>query len=479
MRQIFDNIVMSAYNAYARKDHATQAEQALQALALDPQSPLACILYFLSSWERGAFDGASDFIRGHASKYGAPGHVLLCLVVALMHQDEMHEKTFQYASRWFNSLPPDDLRKSAYDASKSELRILRSMPLASRSVTVGPIISELFGPIGPVKSMNHYEMCRRWAQPSYHIVRDISVLPDAWYLYDDQHIFLEETHARPQKLNELRLFVPPTSATVLARTEKTTLVNVPNHQKIIEERCLLLGSNSNYFYWLVTHLARLKSIEGAFDMRDIPILVDENLPPTYFDALQQLGVEDKNIIKCAPETSVYCKELIVPTLLNSVDVLHPAGIKWLRDTFGPTERDTSYPSRAFVSRSKTHRRPFVNEGEVYARLEELGFVKVTPDTMSFAEQNAVFQNADIVIGPFGTCLTTTMFAPESCTIFKIIDATSIPVHRFIENLALQIGQNFHCVIIENLNAEATEMSSALYKFEIDPDRLIQQLLPHL
>ena len=72
-----------------------------------------------------------------------------------------------------------------------------------------------------------------------------------------------------------------------------------------------------------------------------------------------------------------------------------------------------------------------------------------------------------------------MVAPKACAIYEIIDKDSIPVHRYVENLALQIGQSFHCVICDDPKRKKTEASSAIYEFEVDPAALIDQLKPHL
>ena len=394
----------ASFHAFQNQNFYEQAEHAKQALILEPSSPSAALLFFLAHWDANEKAHAAKFIQRHVKKHGATTPLLLCCVYAMLEQGEPLATIDHYASLYLSKLTSKDLRKSRYRDSKSNFRLLKLSLLASLDTITGPVIADSLGPIGPVKSTSPIAMNARWPQPTYHVVKGVSVLPKEWFLFDDNNIYLTETHDWPQRLSSVRALLPPLSATIIAIVGETALVNIPSDQQAIEGRCLLLGSNVNYFFWLTQHLARFKTIEDLFDIQNIPILIDKDLPDTHYESLKQLGIRDENVIECDPDTALFCEELIVPAPLACVDVLHPAGISWLRSTFGPSGRDLSYPSKVFVSRSKPHRRRFVNEDDVFTHLKKLGFVKVTPDAMSFAEQNTIFQNRTIIVGPFGTCL---------------------------------------------------------------------------
>ncbi len=236
----------------------------------------------------------------------------------------------------------------------------------------------------------------------------------------------------------------------------------------------MLGSNVNYYYWLTTHLARLKNIEDAVDLSAVKMLVGSSLTQIHWDALGRLGIPSENVIACDPNTRYDCKELIVPGLLSSVDVTHRAAAEWLRDKFGPKQRDTSYPARVLLSRSKDHRRAFLNEDEIEQALAQRGFVKVTPDTLSFDEQSHILQNAETVVSPYGTCLTISMFAPLDCRIFELIDEPSRPWHRYIENIAVQLGQSFACVPTQSEGVDGLQ-SASFGDFSVDVDTLVDMI----
>jgi hypothetical protein len=464
----------AALRAYAAGQLSDVSTHALNALRREPSSHLAALLYFLAHWQGEHWDYATNFIQDFSKRFGASLHILQCLFTALTRHPSSRAQALKYAGIWLDALSPDDIRARAARQGTHELRILNLAPLRPNSIDQGASIADRFGPIGPVKSLNPAKMALRWSQPSFHVMRNVSVMPDGWYLVDDERIYVQETLSWPSKLNEIRMFLAPLSATVLALTDRAALVNLPRQGIEVRRPCILLGSNSNYFYWLVDHVARLKAIEGHFDFRRFAVLVGTALPATHLDCLAQLGITPENVIECAPDVAVRCDEIVVPTLLSSIDVLHPAGIHWLREQFGPRGRNPAFPRKVLVSRSKPHRRRFANEREVLDRLESLGFTAVTPDAMAFAAQNLAFQNAEIVIGPFGTCLTPIMFAPTTCATIELIDKTSIPVHRYIENIATQIGQRFESFITRKSKSLSTA-SAAQYDFEVDPDELIARV----
>lgn len=472
-----DDLLHSAFVAHAAGKFANQADFSAQALALDESSAGAAILYFHAQWSMGNEVQAADYITAYASRYGAPGGVIHCLVLAAMVQNQ-DEAAVEHAATWFERMSKDDIRVVRKNLEPSDFRILKRTSLASSAATVGPKISERFEAFGAVKSMLPSAMPLRSAQPSYCVVQNVTAVASEWYLYDESAVYFDELQGWPQKFEQVRMFLPPHSASLLAIAGGRVLTTAPRSVRRIEEPCILLGGYPNYYYWLTEYVARLVSIDGIYDFRSMPILVDQDLPSTHLESLAQLGINPENIIPCAAGSAVHCSELIVPTVLSAVDVVHPAAIKWLRDQFGPKGRDSSYPDRIFISRQKPHRRHLLNEDEVFAHLQPLGFTKVSPDTLSFVEQNSIFQNADVVIGPFGTCLTSVLFAPESCSIFEIIDEPSIPVHRYIENIAIHIGQKFECVLTPAEKHKKSRNSSD-YDFRLPPDGLVAQIRPHL
>jgi capsular polysaccharide biosynthesis protein len=82
------------------------------------------------------------------------------------------------------------------------------------------------------------------------------------------------------------------------------------------------------------------------------------------------------------------------------------------------------PRRIYVSRrlSTSHRpwyRAMRNEAEVEDLLRRNGFEIVYPETLSLADQVGTFAHAQCVIGPSGSGMFNTTFAPQACRVLDI------------------------------------------------------------
>lgn len=77
------------------------------------------------------------------------------------------------------------------------------------------------------------------------------------------------------------------------------------------------------------------------------------------------------------------------------------------------------PPLIYVSRRRATVRPLVNEDDVVARVEALGFVAVEPETLPFIEQVRLFSGARVVAGPHGSGFNLMFFAPEGATLIEI------------------------------------------------------------
>ncbi len=482
MSQLHDEslvgLLADAVEAYAQGDIHRQARSASEALKIAPDSPDAALLHFLAYWQGGNPGFASFTLLNFVKRNGAHGLLLQCTLFANLELSNDVLEIVGNAEAVLASLPAADVRAQFMREIPSEMLVRKNALLATRSERAGSSIIDVFGPAAHVKSMSPVEVEQRWRLPTYHVVKNISIVPRAWYLFDDKAIYLNETQSWPQILTRPRLLQPPTSANIVAASEKQVLLNVAKRRRRVGGPCLLIGSCPNIYFWLVNHVARFCGIEGQYDYRSIPLLVDEELADIHRDSFAELGIAEDQLVRCARDEVIDCDELIVPTMLATIDVVHPAAVQWLRQKFGSRARDKSYPDRLFITRTKPHRRRFLNEDEVFERLSAHGFRKLAPDNMSFHDQNMLFQNAAIVVGPYGTCLTGIMFAPPGCATFELIDDVSMPVHRFNENVALQVGQRFACIPTE-LRPPEGDWTSAQVPFVVDPELVLRQVLPHL
>ncbi len=454
-----------------------QLALALSALQTDPKSSLALTLAFLALWKSDRRDDAASLLNDFRTRAKPQAYAIACEILSLLRTGADDAQIEEAGWQWLACLQPNDARVSSGRLETCGFKVLHQHShLAERAEATGPVIRDLHGELKRVKTMDPELVQERMDQPSCFVVRNIQVVPGDWVLIDDDNLYCREIHNWPSRTQHTPIFESPDTRSIIASADGRALCFVPTEVVDVDEDCILLGSHKNYHYWLTEHLARLKNLENVTDIRALKIVVSDDLTPLQLDSLRQLGIPDNNLLRC-PENKIYrFNTLFVPTPLSAVDVVHKAGVEWLREAFGPGQRDASYPKRIFVTRTKEHRRKFVNEAECYERVEDLGFELVAPDSMSFQEQNHILQNAEAVIGPYGTCLSPIAFAPLDCHIFELIDGPSIKLHRFNENIATQLGQQFHVVETERATHVSDTLSRAHGGFRVDPQTLRQTVM---
>ncbi len=467
--------IHQAYNAHLSRNYGFQLECARKALALDSASHLASTLLFLALWESGQRDEAADFLLERVRQSPPKGYEIFCLVLAYLKVGAPSDNICAAAYAWLKLVKYDARGDDETYRQGADIRILRRARLAEKSTIQGEALESRFGAVRGVKTQSH-NTNNRWSQPSFHVVENMYVKPKEWFVFDDENIYIDELLSWPDKWSEHSVFQARYSPSFIAECEGSVVVNLPKKKTTIREPCILLGSNSNFFYWLTENLARLRTVESVYDLSNYKILVDDQLSDIHLGALEMLGFRPASIIQCSEYEVLECSELLVPGLLFSVDVLHKAGVSWLREKFMPKSTHAGYPEKVFISRSKSHRRPFVNEAEIENVLHEKGYVTVVPDSLSFQEQVECVQNAVSIVSPYGTCLTVSIFAPETCKIFELIDEKVIPLHRFIENISSQIGQSFTCVPM-TLHKDSTKESLSEGGFSIEPRNLLAHIEP--
>lgn len=105
----------------------------------------------------------------------------------------------------------------------------------------------------------------------------------------------------------------------------------------------------------------------------------------------------------------------------------------MRDKLLLFKSNLATPKRIFLTRKSTKKRHY-NESEVWGVLKEYGFEVVAPETYTFCEQMALFNNADYIVGGSGAAFTNLLFCHSGC---KVICFRSIrnysPIFSTIAN----------------------------------------------
>lgn len=272
----------------------------------------------------------------------------------------------------------------------------------------------------------------------------------------------------------------------LAYWGKCCLIKYFKSQQLIPSGIMLNGKFSfNYYHNIYENLIRLLLIED-FNItipQEIPLIIDKEI--LNFNSLKIIF--EHFILKTkrkyiAIERNIEYKvdELYHFTSINQLTPQHinPSIQKPYDFLFDKTyiERyskelltlmsKNKYPKRIFISRKNIKKRNF-NEDEVFEVLRPLGFVKISPETLSFEDQIALFNGADFVIGGSGAAFTNMLFSPKGCKCVIIIGRTGNPSTCFnapaIINGAyvqyFQSPENFDKGIHENFSVDISAFSS--------------------
>ena len=196
----------------------------------------------------------------------------------------------------------------------------------------------------------------------------------------------------------------------------------------IEGRVAVLSglSGNIYFHWMVDVLPRLELLRQSginFDQIDW-FLVNSYQAPFQRETLTYLGIPEFKILESDQFPHIQAQQLIVPSFAGYTGWLPPWAIDTLRRWFLPKSQNpgVNYPERIYISRGDASYRRVLNENEVIESIRLWGFVTVQLETLSFAEQVALFTQAKVIMGAHGSGLTNIVFCQPGTQVIEWMSA---------------------------------------------------------
>ncbi|MEP6068414.1 MAG: glycosyltransferase family 61 protein [Paracoccaceae bacterium] len=219
-----------------------------------------------------------------------------------------------------------------------------------------------------------------------------------------------------------------------ARWDDIGLFQVDTPSQHIEQAFHLCGYLSEHFgHWICEYLPRLRHLERLPDWENVPILVNDDMPESHYEAL---GLLTKNpLIHVSRGSTHLVERLYVAPTINYIPPdyypNHPVPIErqavwsgeamqFMRDRILPNTPPSQKPTtKIFLSRKNSTWARMTNETEVENTFAELGFEIVQPETLSFTEQVQCMQSADFIAGPSGSAFNLAMFARPGTPILML------------------------------------------------------------
>jgi hypothetical protein len=222
----------------------------------------------------------------------------------------------------------------------------------------------------------------------------------------------------------------------------------------LDEDVLFLSTSENYHFghWITDILPRLVAWPHL-NQSTTKIFIPANLPQQHRDILALFGLSRNDLVE-GELGDTYCFRSLIVYCGHHPYVLNPTVARFLHQALAPKSTPPTAPhseTGVFLERSQTIRgRNIVNQAEFDAFLSEFGFRKVRRPELSIAEQSAIFGNAEIVMGVFGTDMVTAfqMRAGSDLVVFCFEDMEKSGVDdaiRYVSQLCAIVGMRIHLV----------------------------------
>ena len=179
----------------------------------------------------------------------------------------------------------------------------------------------------------------------------------------------------------------------------------------------------NWGHWLIEIVPSLSLTEDLPALSDAKIVVPAGLSPTQRQLLAAVGVSEHRLVSYPPADGVYeFERLYWPSSSFHTGTLSPHVPVWLKNklfqAYGTPDRRTR-GRRLYVSRQDAPRARLRNEDELIARLIQEGYEIIVPSRLSLAEQVALFASADVVMGPHGAGLCSSIFCEPDTLLISL------------------------------------------------------------
>lgn len=193
-------------------------------------------------------------------------------------------------------------------------------------------------------------------------------------------------------------------------------------RKNIKYKCKALSlvslAGHCYYHWMNECLPRLFFIKdfGLLDQIDTIVLGKDYKAPFYKETLALLGAGDKNIVYIDDETKVEFDTLFF-TSFPVQDFC--VSDKWLLKRYSNFAKEINYKNKnalryekIYISRNKSKFRKTLNEDELFAYLEKLGYVMICLEDYAMEQQIIFLNSAKKIILHNGSTTSNIIFCDE-------------------------------------------------------------------
>jgi capsular polysaccharide biosynthesis protein len=221
-------------------------------------------------------------------------------------------------------------------------------------------------------------------------------------------------------------------------------------------------AHETWGHWLTDFLPRLWVLQATgYDLPSLRFLLPPDLSPFAWTLLDFFGIgPDQCVIHDHWREIIMCELVLLPTGLradNRFSTCFAAATTWWTSilraaatTLAPNE------PRLFLSRAGApQERQMANRMEIEAAARSAGFLCVRPEDFNVAEQVALFSQARVLVGEYGSALHNSVFARPDAVVCGLRGTSRHP--SFVQSgIATALGQQAAYVFGDTRGQDVTQ-----------------------
>lgn len=172
---------------------------------------------------------------------------------------------------------------------------------------------------------------------------------------------------------------------------------------------------TNFCHWLLEALPRLAILDEL--PKEVGILVPPRLLPFQTESLEWLGLKHRT--RATPEKHLLVDDYFFSSPPAMIVCYNPYAVHFLRSRLLPfASEKPSGKKRIFIRRTGQFRN-IVNDREVIAFFQRLGWSIVDTAILSLAEQIRMFADAEAICGAHGAAFTNVVWCQPNCRVIEL------------------------------------------------------------
>ena len=297
------------------------------------------------------------------------------------------------------------------------------------------------------------------------VLDDVQIETADWAILDGDKVYNTEAHNRALRKG-------PHAQGRASPNNDAYIFRFPPVTQTIEVPCAHLGGDHNYCHWITRNMVKLGVLEGT-PYESLPLLINADLRRHQKEFLELLSIPEDRLIRLERPALVHVRRLVVPTNVTNHAKMG-IGTQWLRRHLAHCMDNAPPGDLLFVSREDARVRRLLNEDELFAALQPLGFESILPGEMPVREQIRRFSRAKVIIGAHGAALGNMVFAQPGIRLIELTTTFKAHIPDF-HVLARVCNLQFSSIVSDDYDFTRPEPYQADIDFRVDVAEVLAEM----